>query len=135
MPSLKLLIPLCAVIVLLQAGAIALPFVYWRLQKNMRPMNKILFGAFLLFIALVIHPLILTGLITFTVAPTLLALRHNVFKRAGAAYTALAPHTLSPLAMARDGGLQKSNFEWLYTLLGGYAGWKVLGTLPSLVLL
>ncbi|KAF9691977.1 hypothetical protein EKO04_010051 [Ascochyta lentis] len=135
MLSLKLLIPLFIIVGLLQAGAITLPFMYWRLQAHMRPVNKILFGSFLLFIAFVVHPLILTGLITFTIAPTLLSLRRNVFTKAGAAYTALAPQTFLPLAIARDGGLPKSNVEWLCALLGGYAGWKVLGTLPSLVLL
>ena len=90
-----------------------------------------------LFVAFVVHPLIIIALITFTIAPTLLSLRLNIIEKMGTLYMTCIPQQLPhlPALPSLDKGLPKSNKEWLVTLLGGYAGWKILGTLPSLVVL
>ena len=45
MALLKLIIPLFIVLGLLQAAVLALPFIYWRIQAYMSPINKFLLGS------------------------------------------------------------------------------------------
>ncbi|KAF3033076.1 hypothetical protein E8E12_002355 [Didymella heteroderae] len=148
MSPLKVIIPLFIVLGILQATVLSLPFVYWRFAGYMGPINKFLFGSFLLFLAFVAHPLLIITLITFTIAPTLLSLRHNLTSRLSTAYTALVPASISTLSAtdllssipfigngSDDIHAPKTNRDWLLTLLSSYVGWKTLGTLPSLMML
>jgi hypothetical protein len=98
-----------------------------------------------LFLAFVAHPLLIITLITFTIAPTLLSLRHNLTSRLSTAYTALVPASISDAATdllssipflgtnTANTTLPKANRDWLVTALSSYVGWKALGTLPSLM--
>ncbi|KAF3033343.1 hypothetical protein E8E11_002203 [Didymella keratinophila] len=147
MSPLKIIIPLFIVLGILQAAVLSLPFFYWRFAGYMGPINKFLFGSFLLFLAFIAHPLLSITLITFTIAPTLLSLRHNLTSRLSTAYTALVPVTISDFATDllssipfldstnADDTLSKTNRDWLFTALSSYVGWKTLGTLPSLMVL
>lgn len=166
MPTIKLIIPVLIVLGLLQAAVLALPFVYWRFAGYMGRANKFLFGSFLyispiyrlhtnsiltqprLFVAFIVHPLLITTLITFTIAPTLLSLRQNLASRLSTAYTALVPASVSNASVtdllsnipllsdsANDTSMRKSRRDWLLTMLSSYIGWKALGALPSLVVL
>ncbi|KAJ4404480.1 hypothetical protein N0V91_005824 [Didymella pomorum] len=145
MSPLKVILPLFIVLGILQAAVLSLPFVYWRFAGYMGPINKFLFGSFLLFLAFVAHPLLIITLITFTIAPTLLSLRHNLTSRLSTAYTALVPASISDAATdllssipflgtnTANTTLPKANRDWLVTALSSYVGWKALGTLPSLM--
>ncbi|KAH6642849.1 hypothetical protein C7974DRAFT_111765 [Boeremia exigua] len=134
MSILKTLVPVLLILGFLQAGVLALPIVYVRFQVYLNFYERYLFIAALLFIAFVIHPLLIIGLITFTVAPPLLSLRHTISDRLSTAYIALTPSALSS-APFLDKGLPTTGKEWLMTLLGSYVGWKTLGTVPSLMIL
>jgi hypothetical protein len=165
MALLKVLIPLFIILGFLQVAIMALPFIYMNFHPHMGRINKYLFGALLfvspspvhtypnnsktktftplnamltshrIFTALILHPLLVIVLITFTIAPTLLSLRHNIFSHLSTSYTSLIPQTLPSISKSLGQGLPKSNKEWIVTLLGGYTGWKVMGTMPSLVVL
>lgn len=101
-----------------------------------------------LFLAFIAHPLLIISLITFTIAPALLSLRHTLASRLSTAYTALVPASISDSSVtdllssipllsnsSTDTTVQKSSRDWLLTLLSSYIGWKTLGTLPSLMVL
>lgn len=100
-----------------------------------------------LFLAFIAHPLLIIALITFTIAPTLLSLRHNLTSRLSTAYTALVPASITESVTdllssipftggsTADTTLARKNRDWLFTAFSSYVGWKMLGNLPSLMVL
>lgn len=97
-----------------------------------------------LFLAFIAHPLLIITLTTFTIAPTLLSLRDNLTSRLSTAYCALMPSSLPAIPYLNSNSndktsdslsLPRTSRERLLTGLSVYVGWKMLGTLPSLMIL
>ncbi|KAJ4987568.1 hypothetical protein SVAN01_06881 [Stagonosporopsis vannaccii] len=138
MSFLKTIIPLLIVLGLLQAAVLALPLLYWRFSFYLNPIERYLFGAILFFTAFILHPLIVISLITFTIAPSLLSMRHDLGSRLSTIYTALIPASLSSNLTSGNNdlfakGRPQTGKDWLLTVLGSYVGWKTIGVAPFVV--
>ncbi|KAF3002667.1 hypothetical protein E8E13_009625 [Curvularia kusanoi] len=131
---------------LLNLGIITLSVLYWFYSGFLGlTLNLILCPLFFSTI-FIIYPLLTTLLISFTLAPSLLAARETLSAHFSSntpsfSITSLIPSfrpsiPLPPLTTNdKSSPLPTSAKQWLTLLMSGYAGYKALGALPGLMML